>query len=171
MAAAASAGVSHLVYISLVGADTASWGYTKTKLQSERIVAGSGIPWTLQRSTQFFQLILAGAKRMGKLPLIPVPRGFVIQPVDPRDVARRLAELTLDAPAGRVPDIGGPEVLSFADLISSYLTAIGHPGRKVVAVPLPGTGKIRAGSLLPDESAGPVVRGSRTWSEFLAEGA
>jgi uncharacterized protein YbjT (DUF2867 family) len=46
VAAASRAGSGHLVYVSIVGIDRiASWGYPKTKLQAEQIVAGSGLPW------------------------------------------------------------------------------------------------------------------------------
>lgn len=166
--AASAAGVKHLVYISLVGADTASWGYAKVKLESEHLVAGSGIPWTLQRATQFYELILGGARQLGKLPVVPVPAGFLIQPVDSRDVAERLAELALDEPAGRVTDLAGPAVLTFADVMRQYLTATGHPRRRVLSIRLPGTAQVRAGSMLPAKDPEPVL-GHRTWEEFLRE--
>jgi uncharacterized protein YbjT (DUF2867 family) len=60
------------------------------------------------------------------LPLIPVPVGFVVQPVDSGEVAARLAELALGEPRGRVPDMAGPQVLSFADVIRIYLQATGR---------------------------------------------
>ena len=43
VAAASRTGSAHLVYVSIVGIDhIASWGYPKTKLQAEQIVAESG---------------------------------------------------------------------------------------------------------------------------------
>jgi uncharacterized protein YbjT (DUF2867 family) len=122
-AAASGAAAPHLVYVSIVGVDRLSYGYLRSKLESERIVADSGLPWTMLRATQFYDLILRGAKQLAKLPVIPVPAGFVVQPIDPAEVAERLAELALGAPAGRVPDLGGPRVYSFADLIRGYLRA------------------------------------------------
>jgi hypothetical protein len=49
--------------------------------------------------------MLAGLQ---KLPMVPVPAGFAVQPIDPDEVAARLVELTLGEPAGRVPDLAVP---------------------------------------------------------------
>ena len=135
--------MSHLVYISIVGSDAVSFGYYRSKVEAEGVIAGCGLPWTTLRTTQFFDLLLKGAKPMSRLPVIPVPAGFVVQPLDAADVAARLTDLALGEPAGRVPDMGGPEVLSFAEAIRTYLTATGKR-RLVVPVLLPGTCAIRA---------------------------
>src|SRR5574341_1282198 len=96
--AASRAGTSHLVYISVVGADRipvvsrvdrAMFGYFGSKLAAERVVADSGLPWTTLRATQFHDLILMVAQQMAKLPVIPVPAGFRFQPVDAGEVAAR----------------------------------------------------------------------------------
>ena len=100
--AAAQAGARHLVFISVVGADRVSFGYFKSKLAAEQIIADSGIPWTTLRATQFHDLILTVVKAMSKLPVMPVPAGVRFQPVDAGEVAARLAELALGAPAGLV---------------------------------------------------------------------
>lgn len=63
----------HLVYISIVGVDRFPRGYFKAKLEAERVVAESGLPWTTLRATQFYELIAKGATRLAKLPVIPVP--------------------------------------------------------------------------------------------------
>jgi uncharacterized protein YbjT (DUF2867 family) len=103
------------------------------------------------------------------LPVVPAPAGFEVQPIHPDDVAARLVELALGDPAGRAPDLGGPEKYSFADLLRVYLRARGRR-RPVAPVWMPGLGKIRDGALLPDQgmALGRVV-GHRTWAEFLAE--
>jgi uncharacterized protein YbjT (DUF2867 family) len=159
----------HVVYISIVGSDRVSFGYTRAKLECERAVAGSGLPWTTLRATQFYDLIFKGASALAKLPVVPVPAGFVVQPVDSGEVAARLADLALGEPAGRVPDMGGPQVLSFADLLRAYLRA-SHRRRPVVPVWMPGTRAIRAGALLISghATAPGHTAGRRTWEEFLA---
>jgi uncharacterized protein YbjT (DUF2867 family) len=165
VAAASRAGPGHLVYVSIVGIDhIASWGYPKAKLQAEQIVAGSGLPWTILRVTQFYDYCLASARKLSRLPVVPVPTGFTVQPVDPRDVAARLAELALGEPAGRAPDMAGPQVSNWTDLIRGYLKAI-HRRRPVLPVRIPGTRAVRNGALLPPP--GHTV-GSRTWDQFLA---
>ncbi len=166
-AAAAAGGKPHLVYISIVGADRVSFGYVRAKLEAERIVADSGLPWTTLRATQFYDLILSGSQKLARLPVVPVPAGFPTQPVDAGEVAARLAELTLGEPAGRVPDMAGPQVLSVADLVRGYLRAA-RRRRPVVPVWLPGIRGVRDGGLIPEPSAETLI-GRRTWHEFLAD--
>jgi uncharacterized protein YbjT (DUF2867 family) len=105
---------------------------------------------------------------MAKLPVVPVPSGFRFQPVDAGEVADRLVELALGAPAGLVPDIAGPRVYGTAELLSSYLRSRGKH-RMIVPVRLPGKAAraFRAGAnLAPDRAVG-----RRTWEDFVAERA
>jgi len=163
--AASRAGAPHLVYVSIVGIDRLpSWGYPKAKLQAERAVEGSGLPWTILRATQFYDYILPPLRKSARLPVIPVPAGFECQPVDSHEVAARLVELTLAAPAGRVPDLAGPEVTSWAGLLADYLRASGRR-RPMIPVVIPGTRAIRAGGLLPPPGHS---TGHLTWQQFLA---
>jgi uncharacterized protein YbjT (DUF2867 family) len=172
---ATRAGKPHLVYISVVGADRvpvvsradrAMFGYFATKLASEEIIAGSGLPWTTLRATQFHDLAFATAEQMAKLPVIPVPSGVRFQPVDTGEVATRLVELSLGEPAGLVPDIAGPRIYEMKDLIRGYLTARGKR-RLLMPARLPGQAAraMRDGAnLAPDRAVG-----QRTWEDFLAE--
>ena len=165
--AASRAGTRHLVYISVTAADRIPLGYFRQKLAAERVVAESGIPWTTLRAAQFHDLVLAVMRAVTKLPLVPVLGGVRLQPVDSRDVAARLVELTLGAPAGRVADLAGPQVYSMAELVRGYLQA--HEKRRLtVPVRMPGkAGRVyRAGENLSLEG---VTLGTRTWEDFLAE--
>ncbi|WP_327289524.1 SDR family oxidoreductase [Streptomyces sp. NBC_01198] len=165
--AAAGAGVRHLVCISVIGADTVPLGYLRAKLGAERAVIDSGLPWTILRAAQFHDLALTMAKGMTRLPVVPVPSGLRLQPVDVRDVAARLTELALGLPAGRVPDLAGPTVYPMADLLRGYLTASAKR-RPLVPFPLPGKAgrAYRSGANLTLEGAD---TGRRTWEDFLAE--
>jgi uncharacterized protein YbjT (DUF2867 family) len=172
--AAKTAGVRHFVYISVVGADRvpvesgldrSMFGYFAAKAAAERIVAGSGLPWSTLRATQVHDSTFAAVQGMAKLPLIPVPSGFRFQPVDAGEVADRLVELALGEPAGLVPDLGGPHEYAMTDLVRSYLRAAGKH-RLIIGMPLPGkaAAAFRAGAnLAPDRAVG-----HRTWEEFLA---
>jgi uncharacterized protein YbjT (DUF2867 family) len=167
VAAAANAGAPHLVYVSIVGVDRLPWGYMKTKLDSERIVEQSGLPWTILRATQFFQLIQRGAQALSRPPVIPVPVHFPVQPIDPDEVAARLADLALGRPAGRVPDLGGPQVLPFTDVIRIYLK-VTRRRRWILPLWLPGLRAVRAGALLPEPRTGShQPTGHTTWEEFV----
>jgi uncharacterized protein YbjT (DUF2867 family) len=165
--AAGHAGVRHLVYISVIGADTVPLGYFRSKLGAERAVTGSGLPWTVLRAAQFHDLVLTVAEKLAKLPVVPVPGGLRFQPVDSREVAARLVELTLGRPAGRVPDLAGPQVYGLGDLVGGYLRASGRR-RAMLPVRMPGrVGRAyRAGVNLSLEGADV---GSRSWEEYLAE--
>ncbi|MGG2463615.1 SDR family oxidoreductase [Streptomyces sp. RGM 3693] len=163
--AARRAGVRHLVYISIVGVDRIPLRYYRTKLAVERLVAGAGIGWTVLRATQFHDLLLELVKTGARSPVIPVPAGIRFQPVDSGEVADRLAELALGRPAGRVADMGGPEVLTADEVVRMTLTA-GRRRRLPLPVWLPGaTGAaLRRGENLAQEDA----VGRRTYAEFLA---
>ncbi|MGW4029846.1 SDR family oxidoreductase [Streptomyces sp. NPDC004838] len=110
LAAARTAGVGHLVYISIVGVDRLPLGYYRVKHEIERLVerAGSsgGPDWTLLRTTQFHDLVLRLLSDMARPPVLPLPSGVSVQPIDAGEVADRLAQLALAPPAGRVPDLG-----------------------------------------------------------------
>ena len=142
------------------------FGYFGSKLAAERIVADSGVPFTTLRATQFHDLILTVAQQMAKLPVIPAPAGFRVQPIDADEVAARLVELAPGEPAGLVPDMGGPRVYGAAELLRGYLRA-SHQRRPIVPLWLPGKAArvLRAGANLTPEQA----VGRRTWEEFLAK--
>ncbi len=175
--AAARAGVGHLVFISVVGADRipveggvdrAMFGYFAMKLAAERVMTGSGLPWTTLRATQFHDLLLGVARQAVRLPVIPIPSGVRFQPIDAREVADRLVELALGEPAGLVPDVAGPRVENAADLLRAYEQMRGLE-RRTVTVWLPGAAAraVRNGAnLAPDRAVGRI-----TWQDFLAERA
>jgi uncharacterized protein YbjT (DUF2867 family) len=165
--AAVDAGVRHLVYISVVGADRVPVGWLRMKYAAEQVIAGSGLPWTTLRAAQFHDLTLTVAAKMAKLPVIPVPGGLRFQPVDAADVARRLVELTLGEPAGLVPDLVGPQVHGMGDLLRAYLRASGKR-RPMMPVLMPGKAgrSYRAGENL---NLNGVDHGTRTWEDFLSE--
>ncbi|MDN5855791.1 MAG: NAD(P)H-binding protein [Actinomycetia bacterium] len=165
--AAKSAGVRHIVYISVIASDAVPLGYFRSKFGAEKEIEQSGIPWTTLRAAQFHDLTLSTVRAMAKLPIVPAPGGVRWQPVDSRDVAERLAELTLGHPAGRVADLAGPTVYSLADLTRSYLRARGKR-RPFLPVRVPGKmGRAyRSGANLTLDGAG---ISKRTWEDFLAE--
>ena len=172
--AAAPAGVRHLIYISVVGADRvpvmsgvdrAMFGYVASKRAAELIIEKSGLPWTTLRATQFHELIFTMVQQMAKLPVIPVPTGVQAQPIAAVEVAYRLVELALGSPVGLVPDLAGPKAYELGDLIRSYLRATGKH-RAFLPLRMPGraAAAFRAGAnLAPDRAVG-----RQTWEEFLS---
>lgn len=164
--AASRAGVSHVVFVSIVGVDRNPYlPYYRAKLETERVVERSPIPWTILRATQFHEFVLKQIRLLERIPIMMAPREFLLQPMDIGEVADRLVELALSEPAGRVPDIGGPEVRTFPDLARSYLKATGRR-RRVVEISVPGKAAraLREGAqLAPDRTYGEI-----RWEEFLS---
>ncbi|BBC38048.1 Nucleoside-diphosphate sugar epimerase [Streptomyces graminofaciens] len=163
--AARRAGVGHLVYISIVGVDRVPFGYYKAKLAVERLVEESGLGWTTLRATQFHDLVVQLFQALSKPPVMLLPAGLSDQPVAVAEVADRLAELAAGAPAGRVDDMGGPEIRTFPDLARAYLAATGRR-RPILSVPLFGAAyrAFRSGDhLTPDKAVG-----KGTFEEYLA---
>lgn len=167
--------VSHVLHLSVVGADRipparapggGMLAYYPSKAAAERVVDGSPVPSTTLRATQFHELALAVARIVTRSPLVPAPSGFRFQTIAAREVAERVAELALGPPAGRVPDLAGPQVRTFDELLRSYVRATGE--RRVI-VPLwtfgkPARAYRRGANLALDRAVG-----RQTWEEFLAQ--
>lgn len=109
-----SAGVQHVIYQSIVGVDEIPYPLYRDKVVCEQLVAGSGIPFTILRATQFHTFVGGFFRMQRRLP-VQLVLAMPVQPIALADVAARLAELAAGSPAGRVPDLGGPEVLSVAE--------------------------------------------------------
>ncbi|MFC6596266.1 SDR family oxidoreductase [Kitasatospora paranensis] len=165
LAAAERGGTRHIVNISIVGVDRIPYGYYRVKLEGERLLAASGTGWTNLRATQFPELLDKAFTVLSRLPVMLVPAGALCQPVDRGEVADRLVELALEAPAGRVPDLAGPVVQRLDRMAAGWLRAAGKR-RPVLAVPLPGKlgAGLRAGALTSPARA----VGRRTWEQYLA---
>jgi uncharacterized protein YbjT (DUF2867 family) len=165
LAMAARVGISHFVYISVVGLERVPLSYYREKLDAERLIERSSVPWTTLRSTQFHEFVLPMVKSVNRVPLVaPIPKGWLLQPIEADEVAGRLVELALGLPAGRVPDVGGPEVRTLASLTRAYLS-VSNSERRVMELPLPGrvARAFREGAQVVPDSA----RGEITWEEFL----
>jgi NAD(P)-dependent dehydrogenase (short-subunit alcohol dehydrogenase family) len=67
LSAAAAAGVSHYVALSVVGSDRIhDSGYLRAKRAQEGLIEAGGVPYTVMRATQFFEFRSRTARRMGK---------------------------------------------------------------------------------------------------------
>ncbi|HEX5566470.1 MAG TPA: NAD(P)H-binding protein [Streptomyces sp.] len=160
-----SGNAPHLVYISIVGVDRVPLPYYRAKLATERVVMESGLPWTILRATQFHELIARGVDAQRLLPVALALGGVSFQPVDAGEVADRLGALAVAEPAGRVPDMGGPQVRDHRELTRTTLRARGRR-RPVLPLRLPGAtfrGYREGGNLAPDRAVGRI-----TYDVFLS---
>lgn len=121
LAAEAAAGVRHHVALSIVGTDKLpNSGYLRAKLAQENLIKASGIPYTILRSTQFFEFMGRVADSFSDGKTIRVPPALV-QPIFSDDVVAALADLVTGAPANRTLEVAGPEKIRFDDLIRRVL--------------------------------------------------
>jgi uncharacterized protein YbjT (DUF2867 family) len=163
--AAVGAGVGHFVFISIVGIDGIDYPYYRAKVAAEALVREGPLPWSVLRATQFHSLIEAFLGRFSRVPgLLTVPFSWKFQPVDAREVAARLLEITVAEPAGMLPDFGGPEVRDLRSLAQAWLEARGSARRLLnLPMPLQFSRKFAEGALLcPDHKDGEL-----TWEQHL----
>jgi uncharacterized protein YbjT (DUF2867 family) len=134
LAAEAAAGVRHHVALSIVGTDrTPDNGYFRAKVAQEKLIEGSGIPYTIVRATQFLEFLGAIAASSADGNLVRISPGL-FQPIAADDVAALVADVALAAPRNGIIEIAGPERAPFSEIIARYLKAIGDP-REVVSDP------------------------------------
>lgn len=154
----------HLVYISIVGVDRIPFGYYEAKYAAEKAIEAGGLPYTIQRTTQWFQLLDAFLTLAAKSPVVPVP-SLPFQPLDAAEAAARLADLAAGEPLSRAEDMGGPDLLDAGDIARAYLRA---SGKRRVLLPFRVPGKagraFRAGVHTSPENR----QGKTTWPEYLA---
>jgi uncharacterized protein YbjT (DUF2867 family) len=132
MAAEKVAGVRHHIALSVVGSDRLpDSGYLRAKVAQEQLVKASGIPYTIIRSTQFFEFLGGIAQSATDGETVRLSPAH-LQPVASDDVAALVTKVATMAPANGVIELAGPERIGLDDLVRRYLTAK-HDSRKVVA--------------------------------------
>jgi NADH dehydrogenase len=142
--AARAAGVRKLVYVSAIGADPdPRFPYWAAKWGAEQAVIGSGVPYTILRPSivfgpedDFFNR-LAGLVRWN--PIVPVAGAGKtrFQPIWVEDlVTCVVACLDKGAHDGQVIEVGGPEHLTYEEMLKTVRRELGVR-RLSVHVPLP----------------------------------
>ena len=134
VAAAQTAGsVQHFIQVSAVGASNdPTFRYLFSKWQGEQAVAASGLPYTILRPSLIFgegdEFLNSLAALVRLFPLVPVAASGRnrLQPIYVDDVAQCIA-LTLGRQdlRGRAVDIGGPEQISYNDIVRTVARAMG----------------------------------------------
>ncbi len=163
--AARQAGTGHVVYISIVGIERVALAYYQRKLQAERVVENGGVPWTILRTTQFFDLIDLFFRRATRKRLMFVAKDFRFQPIAVTEVAEALVAAVAAGPAGRLPDMGGPEVKTAGELVANWLAAQGQRRR---VLHLPRLGRVAAGYRAGHNTAPDRAVGRLRWADWLA---
>ncbi|ACU84385.1 predicted nucleoside-diphosphate sugar epimerase [Brachybacterium faecium DSM 4810] len=165
--AGARHGVAHHVVLSIVGIDGIDESYYAGKLAQERTVEASGVPHTIARAAQFHEFAAQISAHTSLGPLTIAPR-LLARPVAAREVGEHLLRVAETDPAGRAPDLIGPEEHTLADMIRRMYA---HDGtsRRVLEMRLPGAyGRgIASGALRGDPGSAQI--GTTTFAQWLAQ--
>ncbi len=130
----AAAGVTHHVVLSIVGIEhVPDSGYYRAKVEQERLIKQSPLPYSIVRSAQFFEFIkgIADAATDGNTArLAPV----LVQPIAANDVAAALCDVALGQPLNGTVEIAGPELFRLDELVEEYFKLSGDQ-RSVISDP------------------------------------
>src|ERR1700730_15966277 len=130
LAAEATAGVKHHVALSIVGADRSpDSGYLRAKVAQENLITASKIPFTIVRSTQFFEFVKGIAQSASEGQTARLSPGMM-QPIAADDVAAALTDVALAEPVNGTIEIAGPEPIRMDEFVRRFLSATGDT-RKV----------------------------------------
>lgn len=132
IAAEVKADVKHHIALSVVGIDhLQESGYFRAKLAQEKLIRESPVPFTILRSTQFFEFLrgIANSGTIGETVFLPPA---LVQPIAADDVAATLADIALSDPVNGIVEVAGPECFSFAALVRRFLLETGDT-RAVIA--------------------------------------
>lgn len=164
--ATASAGVKHVIYLSIIGVDRIPYRYYQAKHAAEEVLAAGSAPWTILRAAQFHSFIDWLLHQALRVPgLILVPAGFRVQSVADEEMADRLIEVLRAGPAGRPRDFAGPEIMSASDAARTWRRV--RRVRRAIA-PIPVLGAVGRAFRTGANTAPESDRGRVTWSEWLA---
>jgi uncharacterized protein YbjT (DUF2867 family) len=130
VAAEATAGVRHHVTLSIVGIDRGSGsGYFKAKLAQEESVKTSSLPYTIVRSTQFFEFI-GGIAEAGVVDGTIHISPALVAPIAADDVVTALAACSTEPPLNDTIEIAGPDAMPLDEMVRRWLSA--HDDRRPV---------------------------------------
>jgi uncharacterized protein YbjT (DUF2867 family) len=123
LAAEAAAGVRHHVALSVVGTERLlQSGYFRAKMAQENLIKASKVPYTIIRSTQFFEFVNGMAQSATDGQTVRLPPALM-QPIVSDDVAAALADVAINAPVNGMIELAGPELIRQDELVRRFLSA------------------------------------------------
>lgn len=162
-AAAARAGVGHVVYLSLQGSSPhAKYPYCRDHFVSEQYLAATGLPRTILRIAFYMDMFL---ERFGPDGVMRGPGGDTAGAFISREDAARAAAAALAQPPGGIVDVTGPEPITLVDIARRLSLLAGQPLRYVAESSVAARDRLAAQELAPwqiDLGAG--------WFEAIAAG-
>lgn len=132
LAAEKKAGVRHHVALSVVGTERLQdSGYFRAKLAQEKLIQASPVPYTIVRSTQFFEF-LGGIAQSGTVGNDVHMSPALVQPISSGDIAAAVTDAALAPARNGMVEVAGPERVSLAALVQRYLGAKGDTRTVVI---------------------------------------
>lgn len=123
--------MKHHVALSVVGTDRLlASGYFRAKMAQEKRIKASKVPYTIVRSTQFFEFVPSIAQLATEGGMVRLPP-VLMQPIVSDDVAGALADIALGEPMNGTIEIAGPDQIRQDELVREFLSTTGD-ARKVV---------------------------------------
>jgi uncharacterized protein YbjT (DUF2867 family) len=130
--AARQAGVGHYVALSIVGVDgLPDSGYFRAKVAQEKVIAESGIPYSIVHATQFAEFADAITESLTVGDEVRVPDAL-IQPVPADEVAAAVARAAVGEPINGTVNVGGPQKITFEQLARDALARKGDDTKIVI---------------------------------------
>src|SRR5881628_158342 len=109
LAYGAAAGVKHHVALSVVGTERLlASGFFRAKMAQENLIKASSIPYTIVRSTQFFEFV-GGIAQSGTVGQTVHLSPALFQPIAADDVSAAMADVAVGVPVNGTIEIAGPE--------------------------------------------------------------
>jgi uncharacterized protein YbjT (DUF2867 family) len=135
VATARRAGVGHYVALSIVGVDgLPDSGYFRAKVAQEKIITGSGIPYSIVRATQFAEFADAITESMTSAEEVRVPDAL-IQPISADQVASAVVRAAVAEPFNGIVNVGGPHKITFEQMARDALARKGDRTKTIVVDP------------------------------------
>jgi uncharacterized protein YbjT (DUF2867 family) len=149
--AAATAGVSHLVRISVMGADIASpISYARGHAELDAYLASTSLPWTILAPSGFFQNLLSSAETIRQGAIYGSAGDGAVGFIDTRDIADVAAViLTSDGHKGQTHVLTGGRAITYSEIAAAFQAELGHDVA-YVDVPPEAFGENLRGFGLPD---------------------
>ena len=123
LAAARAAKVRHYVALSIVGTDRLPGsGYLRAKFAQEELIKKSSIPYSILRSTQFFEFANRIAQEGTVGDEVHISTG-TIQPIASDETVAALADVVISAPINGIAEVGGPVRMPMSEFIRYYLNS------------------------------------------------
>lgn len=165
LAGARDAGVGHAVILSIVGVDQVpELDYYRAKTLQEDVLKAGPVPYSIVRSTQFFEFMDAVLSWTSDEHTVRLPATRV-QPIASADIARAVADVAAGAPLGGTRNVAGPEVFTLDELGRITLEAKGDKRAVVVDDTAGMFAAVKGDALIAGDDA---VLSTTTYREWLA---